>query len=164
MSTINAQPERQHTAQMLPSPRREAAADGASVTRLVDPAARPSRRRDDRVRVASRPAGTPAGDRQLLRAAALGDAGAWDALVDEYAGHVWITCVQCGLREDEAAAVSTLVWVGLLDALPNLDVPLSTWLLATTTREAHKARLRARAGRPGSGRGVDRRRLPRSGP
>lgn len=101
-------------------------------------------------------AGSPSGDRQLLRAAALGDSDAWAALVEEYAGTVWSACLRCGLRADEAAAVSQLVWLGLVDAIPHLDVPLGTWLVATTTHEAQLALGRA-SDRPGAGRERDRR-------
>lgn len=101
-------------------------------------------------------AGSPSGDRQLLRAAALGDVDAWAALVEEYADTVWSTCLRCGLRADEAAAVSNLVWLSLVDAIPHLDVPLGTWLVASATHEAHLSLGRA-ADRPGAGRERDRR-------
>lgn len=101
-------------------------------------------------------AGTPSGDRQLMRAAALGDISAWDALVDEYAGTVWSTCVSLGLRHDESASVSQLVWLGLVDALPHLDGSLMSWLVATTTQEARQAR-----DRTGGGAGRERRARPR---
>lgn len=131
-----------------------------SVTRLGDPIGRPRRRLNERGRQAPR-AGTPSGDRQLLRAAALGEASAWNALVEEYASTVWSTCLQSGLRADEAAAVSTLVWMSLLDAIPDLDMPLGTWLVAAAAHEAHHAHLRA-GGRADAARRGDRRRQPRT--
>lgn len=101
-------------------------------------------------------------DRNLLGAVALGDLGAWDALVEAHAGVVWSTCMRCGLPPDEAVVVSQLVWLDLVDALPHLGMPLDTWLIASTTLESKYANLRAAAGRGDTAHRGDRRRRPRN--
>lgn len=101
-------------------------------------------------------------DRQLVRAAALGDADAWDELVDVHAPALWAHVRGAGLGADEATAVCELVWVRLAQALPDLGgEPLSGWLHRTAATETEHAHVRAgrAAARPSWTR--DRRRQPR---
>jgi hypothetical protein len=102
-------------------------------------------------------AGTPSGDRQLVRAASLGDAAAWDRIVAHYAQPVWELARSSELRYSEAAAVSELVWLRLAQALPDLGEPLGVWLRTATRRESGQALQRVR---PHAG-GRDRRRQSR---
>ena len=60
---------------------------------------------------------TPARDRQLVRAAALGDGLAWDELVDAHGQLVWSVLHQSGLGRDEAVAAYELIWVRLAQCL-----------------------------------------------
>jgi hypothetical protein len=111
-----------------------------SVTRLEDPTLRPLRRATDRPLTTSVPLpGTLAGDRQHVRAAALGDAAAWDRLVDGYAQPVWDTVRSVGLPRVAAEDVCRLVWRQLAQALPDLDgEPLHLWLRRAALREADR--------------------------
>lgn len=85
-------------------------------------------------------------DRQLVRAAALGDESAWDALVALHSQHLWSLLVQCGLGRDEAVAASELVWTRLAQGLADLSgEPLTSWLHRTAVQESEHAH--ARAGR-----------------
>jgi DNA-directed RNA polymerase specialized sigma24 family protein len=89
---------------------------------------------------------TPGRDRQLVRAAALGDELAWESLVDAHAQLVWGVLQQCGLGRDEAAAASGLVWVRLAQSLTELSgEPVSSWLHRVAVQESENAH--ARAGR-----------------
>lgn len=113
---------------------------------------------------AKRPAAQPAApsrtadDRQLLRAAALGDAGAWSRIVDLHAARVWELAVFGTSRSEEAVAVSELVWRRLAQTLPDLGgEPLATWLDLATAVECHHTRLRTQSALP-----RDRRRHPRA--
>lgn len=89
---------------------------------------------------------TPSRDRQLVRAAALGDELAWDALVDAHGQLVWGVLIECGLGRDEAVAAYELVWVRLAQSLVELSgEPVTSWLHRTTLHESE--RVHARAGR-----------------
>jgi hypothetical protein len=103
-------------------------------------------------------AARPADDRQLVRAAALGDLGAWDLIVERYAARVWGLAVHGTSRDDQAVAVCELVWRRLAQTVPHLGgEPLAAWLDLVTGVECHHARLRTRSERP-----HDRRRHPRA--
>lgn len=89
---------------------------------------------------------TPSRDRQLVRAAALGDELAWDALVDAHGQLVWNGLIECGLGRDEAVAAYELVWVRLAQCLAELrGEPVTSWLQRTTVHESEH--VHARAGR-----------------
>ena len=89
---------------------------------------------------------TPGRDRQLVRAAALGDERAWDALVEVHGQLVWSTLQQRGLVRDEALAAYELVWVRLAQCLAELrGEPVTSWLHRTAVSESENAH--ARAGR-----------------
>jgi DNA-directed RNA polymerase specialized sigma24 family protein len=73
-------------------------------------------------------------------AAASGDRGAWDALVERHAQDVWATARSRGLGVDEAADVSVLAWLRLADRLDDFtsDIEVWPWLRAVATREADR--------------------------
>jgi RNA polymerase sigma factor (sigma-70 family) len=79
----------------------------------------------------------------LVRAAAAGDARAWEQLVDRFAGLVWSICRMHRLTDDEAADVAQLTWLRLLQNLERIRDPrrLAGWL-ATTCRRECRAQLR----------------------
>jgi hypothetical protein len=111
-----------------------------AVFRLTPRAAHLRRRRTDPAPdSAAAVAGTPAGDRQLLRAAALGDEGAWVQLVDVYAAAVWGDA-SAVLPAQGAAAVSEVVWCRLAESLPlSPATPLHQWLSDITATEIARA-------------------------
>lgn len=107
------------------------------------------------------PLGSAQRDRQLMRGAALGDAAAWEQMVDDHAQTVWDVARAAHLRPEEAAAVCEVVWMLLAGALPAADgLPLAVWLRRTATTESHLAYLRAH---PGSAVGERRRTRRMSG-
>ena len=103
--------------------------------------------------------GRPAGDRQLLRAAALGDESAWLRLVDAHAPEVWRDVLAAQLPAADAHAVSETVWHRLAESLPlSSSTPLSKWLREVTATEVERARaVRVRQSSHGWD-GVERRR------
>lgn len=104
----------------------------------------------------------PLEDRQLVRAAALGDSAAWDTLVDTHCGFVWQLARARTTQQDEARAVVELVWCRLAQAVPHLDgTPLRGWLAEEVDGEVRHARLRA--GRDPVSARAERRRQPRAG-
>ena len=83
----------------------------------------------------------------LLAAAADGDAGAWNALVDRYASLVWSVARAHRLADADAADVSQTVWLRLVEHLDRVRDPdaLGAWLATCTRRECLRAlRLGAR--------------------
>jgi RNA polymerase sigma factor (sigma-70 family) len=73
----------------------------------------------------------------LVRAAAAGDARAWEQLVDRFAGLVWSICRMHRLNDDDAADVVQLTWLRLLENLERIRDPrrLAGWLATTCRRE-----------------------------
>jgi RNA polymerase sigma factor (sigma-70 family) len=76
-----------------------------------------------------------AGD--LARAAAEGDEVAWRALVDRFSGLVWAVTRSFGLSAAEAADVSQVTWLRLVENLGRLIEPsrVGAWLATTAKRE-----------------------------
>lgn len=72
-----------------------------------------------------------------VQAAAAGDAQAWERLVDRYAGLVWSICRAHRMSADDAADVSQLTWLRLLENLDRIRDPgrLAGWLATTCRRE-----------------------------
>jgi len=72
-----------------------------------------------------------------VQAAAAGDAQAWERLVDRYAGLVWSVCRAHRMRAEDAADVSQLTWLRLLENLDQIrDAQrLAGWLATTCRRE-----------------------------
>lgn len=113
-----------------------------SATRSVHE--RPGRR----ARSASAPrTGSP--ERRDVLGALLGDAAAWDRLVDRHAGAVWQRAVDAGLPPGVAAEVCELVWLRLAQSLPELlELPLEPWFDRTVAQERTRAERSAPARAP----------------
>ncbi len=73
----------------------------------------------------------------LVRAAAAGDAGAWEQIVDRFAGLVWSICRMHRMSEEDAADAVQLTWLHLLENLDRIRDPqrLAGWLATTCRRE-----------------------------
>src|ERR1017187_8379355 len=72
-----------------------------------------------------------------VRAAATGDARAWEQLVDRYAGLVWSACRGYRMSDDDAPDATQLTWLRLLENLERIRDPrrLAGWLATTCHRE-----------------------------
>jgi RNA polymerase sigma factor (sigma-70 family) len=83
--------------------------------------------------------------RALVAAAAAGDRGAWETIVDRFAGLVWSVARGLGLGAADAADVSQATWLRLVEHLDRIREPaaLGAWL-ATTARREGLALLRGR--------------------
>ncbi len=91
----------------------------------------------------------PCADADLVAAAAEGDGGAWDRLVDRFAGTVWMVARGHGLDRPDAADVSRATWMRLADSLQLIEQPerVGDWLASTACRESRRVlRLSGRAG------------------
>ena len=73
----------------------------------------------------------------LVRAAARGDAQAWNRLVDRFEDLVWSICRRYRLTDQDAADVVQLTWLRLLEHLDQIRDPhrLAGWLATTCRRE-----------------------------
>jgi RNA polymerase sigma factor (sigma-70 family) len=93
-----------------------------------------------------------------LQAAAAGDAQAWDRLVDRYAGLVWSICRAHRMSDDDAADVSQLTWMRLLENLERIRDPrrLAGWLATTCRRECLAFLRRSRFSTPVADEHMDR--------
>lgn len=76
----------------------------------------------------------------LVAEANIGDAEAWNAIVDRYASLVWSICLGFRLPQADAADVSQTVWLRAVEKLATIRVPaaLPGWLATTTRRECIK--------------------------
>ncbi|MBV9382755.1 MAG: sigma-70 family RNA polymerase sigma factor [Streptosporangiaceae bacterium] len=83
----------------------------------------------------------------LVRAAAAGDAQAWEQLVDRYAGLVWSICRAHRMSDDDAADAAQLTWLRLLENLERVRDPrrLAGWLATTCRRECRALQRRSRS-------------------
>jgi RNA polymerase sigma factor (sigma-70 family) len=74
----------------------------------------------------------------LVARAADGDQAAWSALVDKFAGVVWATARSCRLSGADAADVSQITWLRLIENLDRIEDParLAAWLATTARRES----------------------------
>jgi RNA polymerase sigma factor (sigma-70 family) len=72
-----------------------------------------------------------------VRAAAAGDAHAWEHLVDRYTDLLWSICRAYRLGNDDAADAVQLTWLRLLENLERIRDPqrLAGWLATTCRRE-----------------------------
>lgn len=79
---------------------------------------------------------------ELVAAAAAGDDGAWDRIVERFSGLVWSVARCHGLAPADAADVSQTVWLRLVEHLGHLHHPerLPGWLLTTTRNEAQRVK------------------------
>jgi len=75
-----------------------------------------------------------------LAAAAAGDQGAWDRLVDRHAQWVWSTARGFGLGAVAAAQVCGVAWARLADHLDEVrtDEQLRRWLGTIASHEARR--------------------------
>jgi RNA polymerase sigma factor (sigma-70 family) len=73
----------------------------------------------------------------LVRAAADGDEHAWEALVDHFSGLIWSVVGAYGLAWADAADVTQVTWLRLVEHLGRLRDPtrVGAWLVTTTRRE-----------------------------
>lgn len=83
----------------------------------------------------------------LVRAAAHGDAHAWEQLVDRFADLVWSICRAYRLTSEDAADVAQLTWLHLLESLDRIRDPqrLAGWIATTCRRECQAALRRLRS-------------------
>ena len=74
----------------------------------------------------------------LVAAAAAGDQRAWDAIVTRYSGLVWAVARGLQLSPADAADVSQVTWLRLVENLDRIRDPaaLGSWLATTARREA----------------------------
>lgn len=81
---------------------------------------------------------------ELVSAAAEGDSGAWDALVERFTGLVWSVVRGYGLERAESADVVQTTWLRLVENLGRLREPerVGAWLATTARREALRTRQR----------------------
>jgi RNA polymerase sigma factor (sigma-70 family) len=72
-----------------------------------------------------------------VRAAAAGDARAWEKIVDRYADLVWSICRAQRMSDEDAADAAQLTWLRLLQNLERIRDPrrLAGWLATTCRRE-----------------------------
>jgi RNA polymerase sigma factor (sigma-70 family) len=72
-----------------------------------------------------------------VRAAAAGDARAWEEIVDRYTDLVWSICRAHRMSDDDAADAVQLTWLRLLQNLERIRDPrrLGGWLATTCRRE-----------------------------
>jgi RNA polymerase sigma factor (sigma-70 family) len=82
-----------------------------------------------------------------VRAAAAGDAQAWDQLVDQFGGLIWSVCRAHRLSDGDTADVTQLTWLRLLENLDRIRDPrkLGGWLVTTCRRECLAVLRRSRA-------------------
>jgi RNA polymerase sigma factor (sigma-70 family) len=73
----------------------------------------------------------------IVRWAASGERGAWDALVSRYVALVWAVALQHGLSEADAADVAQSTWLRLLEHIDDIRDPsrIGAWLATTARRE-----------------------------
>jgi len=83
---------------------------------------------------------------QLLRAAARGEQEAWTHIVDDYHRLVWSVPRSLGLSAADAADVSQIVWLRLVENLDAIRDPdqLAGWLATVARRESLRLRRRNR--------------------
>lgn len=81
------------------------------------------------------------GPRALVLAAASGDQAAWDALVDRFGALVWSITRSFRLDGADAADVSQVTWLRLVENLDRLQDPdrVGSWLATTARRECLRA-------------------------
>ena len=86
--------------------------------------------------VMERSAATRSEAASLVVQAAVGDQEAWSRLVDHYARLVWAVTRSFHLSDSDAADVSQVVWLRLLEHITRIDPERAgAWLVITTRRE-----------------------------
>jgi len=79
-----------------------------------------------------------AGAGELVHAAAAGDQSAWDKLVDRFSGLVWSVARSFRLGDADAADVTQVTWLRLVEHLHRIEDGdrIGAWLATTARREA----------------------------
>lgn len=74
---------------------------------------------------------------ELVHRAGEGDRGAWEGLVDQYARLIWAITRDFKLVESDAADVSQVTWLRLLENIHKIQNPdrVGSWLAATARNE-----------------------------
>ena len=74
----------------------------------------------------------------LVAAAIAGDAAAWNAIVDRFAGLVWAIARRHRLSAADAADVSQTTWLRLVEHLERIEKPerIGAWLATTARHES----------------------------
>jgi RNA polymerase sigma factor (sigma-70 family) len=74
----------------------------------------------------------------VVAAAAAGDQAAWDTIVERFSGLVWAIARGFRLSAADAADVSQVTWLRVIENLESLRQPaaLGAWIATTTRREA----------------------------
>lgn len=107
----------------------------------MPPVAGPVDGRPEHARRPSRDARTATDDRtlvvELVSVAASGDARAWNALVDRFAGLVWSIARAHHLGQADAADVSQVVWLRLVENLGRIREPgsVGAWIASVARHE-----------------------------
>ena len=86
---------------------------------------------------------------ELVLRAVDGDAGAWNAIVDRFAGMVWAIARRHRLSAADAADVSQTTWLRLVEHLDRIEKPdrIGMWLATTARHESLRVlRIAARQG------------------
>lgn len=75
---------------------------------------------------------------RLVRAATVGDAGAWGNLVGRFGSMVMAVARSCRLNEADVAEVHQVVWLRLLENIGRIEQPerIGAWLATTAKRES----------------------------
>jgi RNA polymerase sigma factor (sigma-70 family) len=73
----------------------------------------------------------------LVRRAAAGDRRAWERLIDQYSRLIWSVTGEFRLGESDAADVSQITWMRLLEHIDRIEYPdrVGSWLAATARNE-----------------------------
>ena len=89
-------------------------------------------------------------DDSLLRRCAAGDERAWDQLVGRYERLVFSVALKNGVSREDAADITQLTFVALLDSIDVLreDGSLPAWLMTVARRQAWRVRRRTHREQP----------------
>lgn len=84
----------------------------------------------------------PPTDAQLLDRCRAGDGGAWDEIVRRYERLTFSVALRNGLTREDAADVTQIAFVSLLDSLGRLreDERLASWLMTVARRQSWRIR------------------------
>lgn len=91
-----------------------------------------------------RDAADPPSDHDLLTACRTGDQDAWELLVGRYERLVFSVAVRNGMTRDEAADITQMTFVALLESIARLrdERRLASWLMSVARRLAWRQRRR----------------------
>lgn len=94
--------------------------------------------------------GGPISDQRLVARCRLGDARAWDRLVERYERLIFSVARRNGLDREDAADITQTTFLALLDSLDSLrdDERLPSWLMTVARRQAWRLRKRRECEQP----------------